>query len=121
VCGTLLHPPPLVPCLGDWGQGKLENLSRLGFSRPVFASKVVTVYTSRNPLVRCVWGTRHWCTMDGNLYGWVRQLDTSPNTFRWVVEVYVPQGPPQESPVVFGFIEVSWKRYIPNINRCIHT
>ena len=56
VCETLLHPPPLVPCLalrrekrsfylgknpslktgwitawqGDWGQGKLENLSRLG-------------------------------------------------------------------------------------------
>ena len=50
-----------------------------------------------------------------NIHRWVRQLDTSPSTCRWVVEVYVPQDPPQEVPVVFGYIEVPCERYAPNI------
>ena len=56
-----------------------------------------------------------------DVHGWVRQLDVSPSTCRWSVEVYVPQVPPQEAPVVFGYIEVSCERYDPNIYRCIHT
>jgi hypothetical protein len=64
---------------------------------------------------------------DGNVDDWVRNLDVSPSTRRWVVtrgEVYVPisehyllpeEGPPQEAPVVFGYIEVSCERYTPNI------
>ena len=30
-----------------------------------------------------------------DVYDWVRQLDVSPSTRRWTVEVYVPQVPPQ--------------------------
>ncbi len=56
-----------------------------------------------------------------DVHGWVRQLDVSPSTRRWEVEVYVPQVPPQETPVVFGYIEVSCERYTPNIYRCIRT
>ena len=47
--------------------------------------------------------------------GWVRQLDVSPSTRCWSVEVYVSQGPHQEATVVFGYIEVSCERYAPNI------
>ena len=39
-----------------------------------------------------------------DVHGWVRQLDTSP-TCLGTVEVYVPQVPPQEAPVVLGYIE----------------
>ena len=58
------------------------------------------------------------------------QLDVSPSTRRWSVEVYVSHGPPQESTVVFGYMEGSFlvirtgdvrERYTPNIYRCIHT
>jgi hypothetical protein len=35
------------------------------------------------------------------------------------VEVYVLQGPPQESPVVFGYIEVSCERY--SVMRTLNT
>ena len=42
-------------------------------------------------------------------------------TRRWAVEVCVPEGPPQEAPVVFGYIEVPCERYAPNIYRCIRT
>ena len=56
----------------------------------------------------CVGGTALMCR-GRDVYGWVRQLDASPSTRRWSVEVYVPQGPPQEAPVVFGYIEVSYE------------
>ena len=56
-----------------------------------------------------------------DVHDWVRQLDVSPSTCHWTVEVYVPQGPPQEAPVVFGYIEVSCERYAPNLYRCKHT
>jgi hypothetical protein len=65
-----------------------------------------------------------------DVYGWVRQLDVSPSTCRWSVEVYVSHGPHQGATVVFGYIEVSFlvsrtgdvrERYVPNIYRCIHT
>ena len=36
------------------------------------------------------------------------------------MQVYVPKGPPQEAPVVFGYIEVSYERYTPNICTCIY-
>ena len=60
----------------------------------------------------------------------VRQLDASPSTRRWSMEVYVPHGPHQEATVVFGYIEGSFlvsrtgdvcERYAPNIYRCIRT
>ena len=66
----------------------------------------------------------------GNVHGLVRQLDASPSTRRWSVEVYVSQGPHQGATVVFGYIEGSFlvsrtgdarERYAPNIYRCIHT
>jgi hypothetical protein len=62
--------------------------------------------------------------------GWVRQLDVSPSTCRWSVEVYVSQGPHQGTTVVFGYIEGSFlvsrtddviERHVPNIYRYIHT
>ena len=37
-----------------------------------------TVCVYNNVLVRCVWGARHWCSVDGNVNDWVRQLDGSP-------------------------------------------
>jgi hypothetical protein len=40
------------------------------------------------------------------VYGWVRQLDTSPSTRRWTVEVYVPQVPHQVTVVVFGSLSI---------------
>ena len=54
----------------------------------------------------CVGDTALMCH-GRDVHGWVRQLDTSPSTRHWTVEVYVPQDPPQETPVVFGYIEVS--------------
>ncbi len=54
-------------------------------------------------------------------YGWVRQLDSSPSTHRWSVEVYVSQLPHQEATVVFGYIEVPCERYAPNIYIQVHT
>jgi hypothetical protein len=60
----------------------------------------------------------------------VRQLDVSPSSCHWSVEVYVSHGPHQEATVVFGYIEGSFlvsrtgdarERYAPNIYRCIHT
>ena len=56
-----------------------------------------------------------------DVHGWVRQLDVSPSTRRWSLEVYVSQGPHQGATVVFGYIEVSYERYAPNIYRCIRT
>jgi hypothetical protein len=58
----------------------------------------------------CVGGTALMCR-GRNVHGWVRQLDVSPSTCHWTVEVYVPQVPPQEEPVVFGYIEVPCERY----------
>ena len=64
------------------------------------------------------------------MHGLVRQLDVSPSTCRWSVEVYVSHGPHQEATVVFGYIEGSFlvsrtgdarERYAPNIYRCIRT
>ena len=55
------------------------------------------------------------------LHDWVRQLDVSPSTCRWSVEVYVSQDPHQGATVVFGYIEVSCERYDPIIYRCVHT
>ena len=43
---------------------------------------------------------------NGNEQDWIRELDVSPSTRRWVVEVYVPQGPHQGAPVVFGYTYV---------------
>jgi hypothetical protein len=37
------------------------------------------------------------------------KLDVSPSTRRWTVQVYVPQGPHQETVVVFGYTYVSCK------------
>ena len=64
------------------------------------------------------------------MHGLVRQLDASPSTRHWSVEVYVSHGPHQEATVVFGYIEGSFlvsrtgdarEHYAPNIYRCIHT
>jgi hypothetical protein len=38
-----------------------------------------------------------------DVYGWVRQLDSSPSTHRWSVEIYVTQDPHQGATVVFGY------------------
>ena len=65
-----------------------------------------------------------------DVHDWVRELDVSPSTCHWSVEVYVSHGPHQEATVVFGYIEGSFlvsrtgdvrERYAPNIYRCIHT
>ncbi len=65
-----------------------------------------------------------------DVHGWVRQLDVSPSTCLWSVEVYVSHGPHQGATVVFGYIEGSFlvsrtgdarERYAPNIYRFIHT
>jgi hypothetical protein len=58
---------------------------------------------------------------DGNVYDWVRQLDTSPSTCHWKVEVYVSQVPHQGGTVLFGYIEVTCERHVPNMYRCIRT
>ena len=50
----------------------------------------------------CVGGTALMCR-GRDVHGWVRQLDVSPSTCRWSVEVYVPQGPHQGVVVVFGY------------------
>ena len=68
----------------------------------------------------CVEGTTLIC-LGRDVHGWVRQLDVSPSTCRWSVEVYVSHGPHQGATVVFGYIEVPCERYDPNIYRCIHT
>ena len=77
----------------------------------------------------CGGGTALMCRGRG-VHGWVRQLDASPSTRRWSVEVYVSQGPHQGATVVFGYIEGSFlvsrtgdarERYAPNIYRCIRT
>ncbi len=65
-----------------------------------------------------------------DVHGWVRQLEESPSTCRWSVEVYVSQVPHQGETVVFGYIEGSFlvsksfdsiEHYAPNIYRFIHT
>jgi hypothetical protein len=65
-----------------------------------------------------------------DVHGWVRQIDLSPSTGHWSVEVYVSQDPHQGARVVFGYIEGSFlvsitgdvrERYVPNIYRCIRT
>ena len=67
--------------------------------------------------------------MVGNVHGWVRQLDVSPSTRRWSVEVYVSHVPHQEATVVFGYIEGSFlvnrtgdarERCAPNIGPYTH-
>ena len=68
----------------------------------------------------CGGGTALMCR-GRNVHDWVRQLDVSPSTCRWSVEVYVSQVPHQGATVVFGYIEVSCERYDPIIYRCIHT
>ena len=55
----------------------------------------------------CGGGTALMCRGRG-VHGWVRQLDASPSTRRWSVEVYVSQGPHQGATVVFGYIEGSF-------------
>ncbi len=64
------------------------------------------------------------------MHGWVRQLDTSPSTCHWSVEVYVSHDSHQEATLVFGYIEGSFlvtgtgdarERYAPYIYGCIHT
>ena len=55
-----------------------------------------------------------------DVHVWVWELDSSP-TRRWSMEVYVSHGPHQGSTVVFGHIQVSCERYVPNIYRYIHT
>ena len=64
------------------------------------------------------------------MHGLVRQLDASPSTCRWSVEVYVSHDPHQGATVVFGYIEGSFlvsrpddecQHYAPNIYRYIHT
>ncbi len=65
-----------------------------------------------------------------DVHDWVRQLDSSPSTHHWSVEVYVSQDPHQGAIVVFGYIEGTFlvsrtddaiERYAPNIYRCIRT
>jgi hypothetical protein len=65
-----------------------------------------------------------------NVYGWVRQIDASPSTCHWSVEVYVSQDPHQGATVVFGYIEGSFlvrktgdvrELYAPNIYRWMRT
>jgi hypothetical protein len=47
----------------------------------------------------CGGGTSLMC-LGRDVYVWVRQLDTSPSTRRWSVEVYVSQDPHQGATVV---------------------
>jgi hypothetical protein len=63
-------------------------------------------------------------------HDWVRQLDVSPSTRHWSVEVYVSQDPHQGATVVFGYIEGSFlvsrtgearEHDTPNIYRRIRT
>ncbi len=77
----------------------------------------------------CGGGTALMCC-GRDVHGWARQLDASPSTRRWSVEVYVSQGPHQGATVVFGYIEGSFlvsrtgdasERYAPNLYRCICT
>ena len=67
----------------------------------------------------CGWGTALMCR-GRDVHDWVRQLDVSPSTRRWSVEVYVSQGPHQGATVVFGYTYVPYERYTPNIYRCLH-
>jgi hypothetical protein len=53
----------------------------------------------------CVGGTALMCR-GRDVHDWFRQLDASPSTRLWSVEVYVSQGPHQGATVVFGYIEV---------------
>jgi hypothetical protein len=55
----------------------------------------------------CGGGTTLMCR-GRDVHDWVRQLDVSPSTRRWLVEVYVSQGPYQGGTVVFGYIEGSF-------------
>ncbi len=77
----------------------------------------------------CGGGTALMCR-GRDVHDWVRQIDTSPSTCHWSVEVYVSQDPHQGGTVVFGYIEGSFlvrktgdarELYDPNICRCIHT
>ncbi len=68
----------------------------------------------------CVGVTSLMC-LGRDVHGWVREIDVSPSTSHWSVEVYVSHGPHQGSTVVFGYIEVSCELYDPNIYRCIRT
>ena len=77
----------------------------------------------------CGGGTALMCR-GRDVHGWVRQLDVSPSTCHWSVEVYVSHDPHQGTTVVFGYIEGSFlvsrtgdarERYAPNIYRCIRT
>ena len=77
----------------------------------------------------CGGGTALMCH-GRDVHGWVRQLDVSPPTRHWSVEVYVSHGPHQGATVVFGYIEGSFlvirtvdvrEHYVPNIYRYIHT
>ena len=43
-----------------------------------------------------------------HVYDWVRELDVSPSTRHWSVEVCVSQVPHQGATVVFGYIEGSF-------------
>jgi hypothetical protein len=69
----------------------------------------------------CFGGDQKIVRVEWIVHGWVRQLDAFPSTRRWSVEVYVSQGSHQGATVVFGYREVSCKRYDPNIYKCIHT
>ncbi len=73
----------------------------------------------------CGGGTSLMCR-GRDVYDWVRQLDVSPSTCHWSVEVYVSHGPHQGATVVFGYIEESFlvsrtddarEHYAPNIYR----
>ena len=55
----------------------------------------------------CGGGTALMCH-GRDVHGWVWQLDASPSTSRWSVEVYVSHGPHLETTVVFGHIEGSF-------------
>ncbi len=77
----------------------------------------------------CVVGTA-LMYLGRDVHDWVRQLESSPSTCRWSVEVYVSQGPHQGATVVFGYIEGSFlvgrtgdarEQYDPNMYRFIRT
>jgi hypothetical protein len=91
---------------------------------PVYFAVLCSLYVSpsNSPNLCSVCGGDTTLMYHGrDVHGWVRQLDESPSTCRWSVEVYISQVPHQGATVVFGYIEVSCEHYDPNIYRFILT
>ncbi len=107
----------------------LENVQTRRQRRRVSAVVVSLYATAGMCWFSVCWGHDTDVSRVG-MYDWVRQLDVSPSTRCWSLEVYVSHEPHQEATVVFGYIEESFlvsrtgdahEHYVPNISRFIHT